>query len=38
MTLELLRALFIIARFCEKQQNCKECPMRDICGKMPCEL
>lgn len=38
MTLELLRALFTIVRFCEKQNNCKECPMREICGRMPCDL
>ena len=38
MTLELLKALFTIARHCETQGNCKNCALREICGKMPCEL
>ena len=38
MTLEVLRALFTLVRFCEKQENCKSCPMKEICGRMPCEL
>ena len=38
MTLELLRALFTIARFCEQQENCEKCVMHEICGKMPCDL
>lgn len=38
MTLELLRALFVIADFCKQQPNCKECVLREVCGRMPCEL
>ena len=38
MTLDLLKALFTIARFCEQQTNCEQCPMKEICGRMPCEL
>ena len=38
MTLELLRALLTIVDFCRKQPNCKECALRDVCGRMPCEL
>jgi hypothetical protein len=38
MTLELLRALFTIARFCEGQSNCEQCVLKELCGKMPCEI
>ena len=38
MTLELLKALVTIVRFCDKQANCRTCPMREVCGKMPCDL
>lgn len=37
MELELLRALILIANVCYEQQNCKTCPMKEICGKIPCE-
>lgn len=38
MTPELLRALLTIMEFCRQQKNCKECVLRDVCGRMPCEL
>lgn len=37
MTIELLQALIIILKFCYEQKNCNKCPLRDLCGKMPCE-
>lgn len=37
MTVELLKALLIILRFCYQQDNCKKCPLRDLCAKMPCD-
>lgn len=37
MTLDVLKALAIILEFCLEQDSCKDCPMRDFCGKMPCE-
>lgn len=38
MPIEILKALLTIVRFCEKQTNCKECALREVCGKMPCDL
>lgn len=37
MELELLRALILIANTCFLQNSCDERPMRELCGKMPCE-
>ena len=37
MTLELVSAIITFVRFCTEQKDCKECPLREICGKMPCE-
>ena len=37
MTLELLRAVITLLNFCHSQKQCKERPLREICGKMPCE-
>ena len=37
MTLELLRAIITLIQFCYAQDDCRECPLREICGKMPCE-
>ena len=37
MTLELLKALAIILEFCLLQDNCRDCPLKDYCQKMPCE-
>ena len=37
MLLDVMRAVLILYKFCLKQQNCKECPIRELCGKMPCE-
>lgn len=37
MELELLRALILIANTCFLQSSCEDYPMRELCGKMPCE-
>lgn len=37
MTVELLKAILLIVKFCESQNNCKTCPIKDMCGKMPSE-
>lgn len=37
MELELLRALILIANTCFLQNSYEDCPMRELCGKMPCE-
>ena len=37
MTLEVLKALVVILEFCMSQDSCKNCPMAQFCGKMPCE-
>lgn len=37
MTLEVLKALLVVAEFCIHQNNCNECALRDFCAKMPCE-
>lgn len=37
MTIEVLRALVLLADFCYEQADCRTCPMRDYCRKMPCE-
>ncbi len=37
MTIELLKALQTILEVCLKQDSCKNCPMAQQCGKMPCE-
>lgn len=38
MTLELWQAFATIIRFCHEQANCENCPLREVCGKMPCDL
>ena len=35
MELELLRALILIANTCFLQNSCEDCPMRELCDKMP---
>lgn len=35
--LEVFRALILVQDFCIQQENCKTCPMKNICGKIPCE-
>ena len=37
VSVEVMRALLLIAEFCTGQDNCGNCPMRDLCGKFPCE-
>lgn len=36
MSLELVKALLLISRYCISNENCKTCVLRDICGKQPC--
>lgn len=37
MPVNVLEALEIIFNFCIEQDSCPDCPMKDICEKMPCE-
>lgn len=37
MNSELISALFAIFQYCMAQNDCKTCPLKKICGKMPCE-
>lgn len=37
MTPELLRAFAVILEFCLAQNDCRTCPMKAMCAKMPCE-
>lgn len=35
MTIELVRALLLIAKVCAQQTSCEECPMKEFCQKQP---
>lgn len=35
MSCELITSLLKIFNFCMNCENCKTCPMKDICGKCP---
>lgn len=37
MTVELLEALAAILRVCENENSCTKCPLKEYCGKMPCD-
>ena len=37
MSLELARALLVIAKYCASCDDCSACPLHDICGKIPLE-
>lgn len=37
MTAEVLKALLVIMQYCYAQDSCRNCPMRELCAKMPCE-
>lgn len=37
MDLELVKALTIILKWCFACENCKCCPLKNYCGKMPLE-
>ena len=37
MTLEVFQALLLINRYCLEQDSCKTCPIKELCGKRPCE-
>lgn len=38
MPIEVLKAIITLVRFCMNQNSCSNCPMQEMCGKMPCEL
>ena len=38
MTFEILQAIVTLVRFCDRQENCKNCPIKEFCGKMPCDI
>ena len=33
MSVELVRALLVLVRYCATYENCKTCPLKDFCGK-----
>ena len=35
MDINLVKALLLIAKLCQAQNNCKQCPYYDFCGKIP---
>lgn len=37
MSLELVKALLIIARVCASAVSCDECVLKEFCGKIPSE-
>lgn len=37
MTVEVMRALVLLADLCFEYTNCKTCSLSAFCGKMPCE-
>lgn len=37
MSIELVEALLLIAKFCVTHEDCATCPMKQFCGKMPSE-
>ena len=37
MTLELVKALLVLARACMAQVSCDNCPLKEFCGKLPSE-
>lgn len=37
MTLELVKALLMIAKVCASSIGCDQCPLREFCGKTPAE-
>ena len=37
MDIALIEALLYIAKFCVIQEDCSNCPIHDLCGKLPIE-
>lgn len=37
MNLELFRAVLVILKYCTEQEDCKTCPFKEFCGKIPSE-
>ena len=37
MSVELVRALLIIAKVCAAAGNCADCQLKEFCGKIPLE-
>ena len=34
MPIEIVKALLLLARYCQQQIDCKKCPLHDFCGKV----
>lgn len=37
MSVELVKALLTIVKFCVNNDNCKTCALKEFCGKIPTE-
>ena len=37
MSIELVKALILIVKYCADQSSCNTCVLRDFCGKIPSE-
>ena len=37
MDLNLFRAVLVILKQCIEQEDCRTCPFKDFCGKIPSE-
>lgn len=35
MSIELTKALLLIAKVCASQEDCGQCPLKDFCMKQP---
>lgn len=35
MSLELVKALLLLVKVCANSIDCKECPIKEFCGKLP---
>lgn len=38
MPIDVRKALITLVMYCMEQDNCSNCPIKEQCGKMPCEL
>jgi hypothetical protein len=36
MSMEIVKALLVLSRYCLNHENCKTCVLREFCGKQPC--
>jgi hypothetical protein len=37
MSVEIVRALLLLSKYCISQDDCGTCPLRAFCGKQPSE-